>query len=123
MRCIELKAGVDHRISKFVLPVGATVNLDGTALYEAVAAIYIAQVNDYNLSFVDIFTIRLRYYAQCSNSCELLLFFPSSITATMAAVGAAGVPQAGLVTMVIVLQAVGLPVDQIGLILSVDWFL
>ena len=63
MRCIELKAGVDHRISKFVLPVGATVNLDGTALYEAVAAIYIAQVNDYNLSFVDIFTIRLRSHA------------------------------------------------------------
>ncbi|XP_012940306.1 excitatory amino acid transporter 1 [Aplysia californica] len=77
--------------------------MDGTALYEAVAALFIAQVNNRDMNFGQIITI--------------------SITATAASVGAAGVPQAGLVTMVIVLAAVGLPVDDVTLILVVDWFL
>ncbi|XP_049629384.1 excitatory amino acid transporter 3 [Suncus etruscus] len=102
-RCAEEKNRVDKRITRFVLPVGATINMDGTALYEAVAAIFIAQLNDLDLSIGQIITI--------------------SVTATTASIGAAGVPQAGLVTMVIVLSAVGLPAEDVTLIIAVDWFL
>ncbi|XP_067835504.1 excitatory amino acid transporter 1-like, partial [Heptranchias perlo] len=102
-RCLEDNIGLDKRITRFVLPVGATINMDGTALYEALAAIFIAQVNNFDLNFGQILTI--------------------SITATAASIGAAGIPQAGLVTMVIVLTSVGLPTDDITLIIAVDWFL
>nr|XP_034972883.1 excitatory amino acid transporter 1-like [Zootoca vivipara]XP_034972884.1 excitatory amino acid transporter 1-like [Zootoca vivipara]XP_034972885.1 excitatory amino acid transporter 1-like [Zootoca vivipara] len=102
-RCLEENNGVDKRVTRFVLPVGATINMDGTALYEALAAIFIAQVNNYELDFGQILTI--------------------SITATAASIGAAGIPQAGLVTMVIVLTSVGLPTEDITLIMAVDWFL
>ncbi|XP_063770043.1 excitatory amino acid transporter 3 [Pseudophryne corroboree] len=102
-RCAEEKNRVDKRITRFVLPVGATINMDGTALYEAVAAVFIAQLNDMSLDVGQIVTI--------------------SVTATAASVGAAGVPQAGLVTMVIVLSAVGLPADDVTLIIAVDWLL
>ncbi|XP_036289835.1 excitatory amino acid transporter 3 isoform X4 [Pipistrellus kuhlii] len=102
-RCAEENNQVDKRITRFVLPVGATINMDGTALYEAVAAVFIAQLNDMDLSIGQIVTI--------------------SVTATAASIGAAGVPQAGLVTMVIVLSAVGLPTEDVTLIIAVDWFL
>uniref|UniRef100_A0A8C6Y6I7 Amino acid transporter n=1 Tax=Naja naja TaxID=35670 RepID=A0A8C6Y6I7_NAJNA len=102
-RCAEEKNHVDKRITRFVLPVGATINMDGTALYEAVAAVFIAQLNDLELDIGQIVTI--------------------SVTATAASIGAAGVPQAGLVTMVIVLSAVGLPAEDVTLIIAVDWLL
>ncbi|XP_032848126.1 excitatory amino acid transporter 1 [Tyto alba] len=102
-KCLEEINRVDKRVTRFVLPVGATINMDGTALYEALAAIFIAQVNNFDLNFGQIITI--------------------SITATAASIGAAGIPQAGLVTMVIVLTSVGLPTDDITLIIAVDWFL
>ncbi|KAJ0067952.1 hypothetical protein NL108_012674, partial [Boleophthalmus pectinirostris] len=102
-KCLEENNNVDKRVTRFVLPVGATINMDGTALYEALAAIFIAQVNNMDLNFGQILTI--------------------SITATAASIGAAGIPQAGLVTMVIVLTSVGLPTDDITLIIAVDWFL
>ncbi|XP_046905964.1 excitatory amino acid transporter 5-like [Hypomesus transpacificus] len=103
MKCLLENCHVDRQIARFVLPVGATINMDGTALYEAVAAIFIAQVNDYELDFGQLVTI--------------------SITATAASIGAAGIPQAGLVTMVIVLTSVGLPPDDITLIVAIDWVL
>ncbi|XP_012577610.1 PREDICTED: excitatory amino acid transporter 5 isoform X3 [Condylura cristata] len=102
-KCLLENNHIDRRIARFVLPVGATINMDGTALYEAVATIFIAQVNNYELDFGQIITI--------------------SITATAASIGAAGIPQAGLVTMVIVLTSVGLPTDDITLIIAVDWAL
>lgn len=96
-------AKVSDKVGRFVLPLGATINMDGTALYEAVAVIFIAQSYGIDLAGV-----------------ELVIVF---ITATLAAIGAASIPQAGLVTMVIVLQSVGLPMEGIGLILAVDWLL
>jgi len=86
-----------------VLPVGATVNMDGTALYEAVAAIFIAQLNGRELAFGQICTI--------------------SLTATLASIGAASIPSAGLVTMVMVLIAADLPPEDISIIVTVDWLL
>merc|ERR1712209_186467 len=103
MNCLEEKNGVDPRISRFVLPIGATINMDGTALYEAVAALFIAQVRNMSMSVGQIVAI--------------------SITATAASIGAAGIPQAGLVTMVMVLDTVGLPAEDVTLILAVDWLL
>ncbi|MFQ5355482.1 MAG: dicarboxylate/amino acid:cation symporter [Mariprofundaceae bacterium] len=96
-------AEVPESARRFVLPLGATINMDGTALYEAVAVLFIAQAMGIDLSFGQ----------------QLIVL----LTATMAAIGAAGIPEAGLVTMVIVLEAVGLPLEGIGLILAIDWFL
>jgi solute carrier family 1 (high affinity glutamate transporter) protein 1 len=97
------EARVSPKVGRFVLPLGATVNMDGTALYEAVAAVFIAQSYGIELSIMQM----------------VVVFF----TATLASIGAAGIPEAGLVTMVLVLRAVGLPVEGIGLILAIDWLL
>ncbi|CAL1292731.1 unnamed protein product [Larinioides sclopetarius] len=101
--CLEENNNIDPRVSRFCLPIGATINMDGTALYEAVAAIFISQVRGISLSIGSIIAI--------------------SITATAASIGAAGIPQAGLVTMVMVLNVVGLPAEDVTLILVVDWIL
>ncbi|KAF1763875.1 hypothetical protein GCK72_003821 [Caenorhabditis remanei] len=136
-RCLN-KLGIDPRVTKFVLPVGAMVNMqqsqqdpflvsgrnfervvnhrqmgtignrkqkyqDGTALYEATASIFIAQINGLELSIGQLVTV--------------------SITSTLASIGAASIPSAGLVTLLIVLTALDLPADDISLILAVDWFL
>lgn len=94
---------ISARTAGFVLPLGATINMDGTALYEAVAVIFIAQSLGVDLTGAQM----------------VVIFF----TATLAAIGAAGIPEAGLVMMVIVLTAVGLPPEAAALILAVDWFL
>ncbi|MEC9486318.1 MAG: dicarboxylate/amino acid:cation symporter [Prosthecochloris sp.] len=103
IECAEENNGVSPKTAGFVLPMGATINMDGTALYEAVAVIFIAQMNGIALS-----------------GAELGIVF---LTATLAAIGAAGIPEAGLVTMVLVLKAVNLPLEGISLILAIDWFL
>ena len=108
MECAEVRAGVSRRSTEFVLPLGATINMDGTALYEAAAAIFIAQA----YALVDP-TFTLTFDKQVV----------IALTATLAAIGAAGIPEAGLVTMLIVLNAVGLPLELIGLILPIDWLL
>ena len=95
--------GIDKRITRMMLPIGATMNMDGTALYEAVAAIYLAQLRNLPLNFGHILGI--------------------SLTATLASVGAAGIPQAGTVTMIMVLDIIGIPASDIGLILGIDWLL
>jgi len=97
------ESGIDERALNFTIPLGSTVNMNGTALYEAVAALFIAQAYGIDLGVGE----------------QVIIF----LTATLAAIGAAGIPEAGLVTMVIVLQAVGLPLEGVGILLTVDWFL
>jgi len=103
IECAEQNNKVSRKASLFVLPLGATVNMDGTAMYEAVAALFVAQVFQIHLGFEE----------------QVVVF----LTATLAAVGAAGIPEAGLVTLVMVLQSVGLPLEGIGMLLAIDWFL
>jgi len=103
MECAEKNNNVSKKSASFVLPLGATINMDGTALYEAVAVIFIAQVYGIEITGV-----------------MLLVVF---LTATLAAIGAAGIPEAGLVTMIIVLNATGVPLEGIGILLSIDWLL
>ena len=102
MECAR-ENGIDQRAARFVIPLGATINMNGTALYEACAAMFIAQAYGIDLGL----------------GAQGIIF----VTATLAAIGAAGIPEAGLVTMVIVLNAVGLPLEGIGLLLTVDCFL
>ncbi|MFO7524742.1 MAG: dicarboxylate/amino acid:cation symporter [Ignavibacteriaceae bacterium] len=100
MDAVENNSGVPNKITSFVLPLGATVNMDGTALYECVAAIFIAQAYGIELTFIQQMIVVL--------------------TALLASIGAAGIPMAGLVMMSVVLTAVGLPLEGVGLILAVD---
>jgi Na+/H+-dicarboxylate symporter len=97
---VEQKSGVSNKVSSFTLPLGATINMDGTALYELVAVIFIAQAYGHDLSLATQFIIAL--------------------TALLASIGAAGIPMAGMVMMSVVLSAAGLPLEGIGLIISVD---
>jgi len=97
------EAKVSRRVVSFVVPLGATINMNGTALYEAVAAMFIAQTYGIQMGVGETIIVLM--------------------TATLSAIGAAGIPEAGLVTMVIVLKAVDLPIEGISLILVVDWFL
>jgi Na+/H+-dicarboxylate symporter len=100
MQCAEENMGVSNSVSSFVLPLGSTVNMDGTALYQGVAAIFIAQVFGIDLSFGD----------------QAAIVF----SATMASVGAAGVPGAGIVTLAMVLTTVGIPTAGVALVLGMD---
>ncbi len=100
MECAEKKAGVSNKTTSFVIPLGATINMDGTALYECVATIFIAQIYGIHLGM----------------SAQLTII----LTALLVSIGAAGIPMAGLVMMSIILNAVGLPLEGIGLILAVD---
>ena len=103
IECAEENNQISRKSSLFVLPLAATVNMNGTALYESVAAMFIAQMMGIQLGFGE----------------QMIIF----VTATLAGIGAAGIPEAGLVTMVMVLQSVGLPLEGIGMLLSIDWFL
>ena len=100
MNAVENNSGVSNKVTSFVLPLGATVNMDGTALYECVAAMFIAQAYGIDLSFLQ----------------QIIVV----ITALLASIGAAGIPMAGLVMITVILSAVGLPLEGIGLILAVD---
>ena len=100
MECAEDNLGVSNQTVSFVLPLGATVNMDGTALYQGVAAVFIAQVYGMDLTLMDQLTIVL--------------------TATMASIGAAGVPGVGMVTLAMVLTSIGVPTEGVALILGVD---
>ncbi|XP_016532748.1 excitatory amino acid transporter 1-like [Poecilia formosa] len=103
LRCMEENLKMDKQVTRFMLPVGATMNMDGAALYEAVAALFIAQVNDMDFNVGQIIVL--------------------SLVVTAASTGAAGIPQAGMVSMLIVLSSTGLPTEDISLLLMVDWIL
>jgi proton glutamate symport protein len=100
IECVRDNAGVSNRVTSFVLPLGATINMDGTALYECVAAIFIAQAFGLELTFVTQFTILL--------------------IALLTSIGVAGIPAASLVAITIILSAIGLPLEAVGVILAVD---
>ncbi len=100
LESVQREAGVSSRVSGFVLPLGSTVNMDGTALYECVTVIFIAQAYGVSLGFGQ----------------QALLVF----TALLASIGAAGIPMAGAVMLAVVLKAVGLPLEGVGLVLGVD---
>jgi Na+/H+-dicarboxylate symporter len=102
LKCTEAQ-GVSRRAADFVIPLGTTLNMNGTALYEAVAVLFIAQSLGMHLSLVS----------------QIIVL----ITASLAAIGAAAIPEAGLITMVLVTSAVGLPPEGIAMILSIDWLL
>jgi Na+/H+-dicarboxylate symporter len=97
---VEEDLGVEKEVSSFVLPIGATVNMDGTCLYQAVAAVFISQIYDQDLGLSQQLTIVM--------------------TATLASIGSAAVPGAGLVMLVIVLGAIGVPTAGIAFIFAVD---
>ncbi|XP_073673722.1 neutral amino acid transporter B(0) [Garra rufa] len=101
MKCVEENNGVSKHISRFILPIGATVNMDGAACFQCVAAVFIAQLNGIPLDFVQVITIL--------------------VTATASSVGAAGIPAGGVLTLAIILESVGLPTNDLSLILAVDW--
>jgi Na+/H+-dicarboxylate symporter len=100
IKAVEIEDGVSNKIASFTLPLGATVNMNGTALYECVAVMFIAQAYGIDLTIAQ----------------QIIVVF----TALLAAIGSAGIPMAGLVMMAVVLNAVGLPLEGIGLILAVD---
>ncbi len=100
LQAVEDNDGVSNKISSFTLPLGATINMDGTALYECVAAMFIAQAYGIDLSFTQ----------------QIIIVG----TALLASIGAAGIPMAGFVMISVILTAVGLPLEGLGLILAVD---
>nr|CAD2192452.1 unnamed protein product [Meloidogyne enterolobii] len=102
MRCMEENLKIDSRITRFVLPLGSTINMDGNALYEAVAVIFIAQLNNVTLTLTEVITV--------------------SFIATIASLGLNSVP-AGLVSIFVILSTVGLPVKDIPLVITADWLL
>ncbi|XP_069367419.1 excitatory amino acid transporter 1-like isoform X2 [Paralichthys olivaceus] len=103
LHCMEVNHSMDKRVTRFMLPTGATMNMDGAALYEAVAALFIAQIHHMNFGLGQIIVL--------------------SLIVTAASTGAAGIPQAGMVSMVIVLSSAGLPKEDISLLMMVDWIL
>jgi Na+/H+-dicarboxylate symporter len=96
----EQNAGVSNKVSSFTLPLGATINMDGTALYECVAAMFIAQAYGMDMDIMN----------------QIIVV----ITALLASIGAAAIPMAGMVMITVILSAVGLPLEGVGLILAVD---
>jgi len=100
LRCITENLKIDQNLARFVLPVGATLNMDGTAMYEAMAALFVANL--------------------CGAHLGLMAQIVVVLTAMMASIGAPGIPSAGMVTMIMVLQSVGLPAQAVGILIAID---
>lgn len=102
-QCLEENNKVDKRVTRFMLPLGATINMDGTALCQCVATVFIAQLNDIHFNFIEIISVIL--------------------VSTATSIGVASIPSASLITMITVLSTVGLPAENISYIIAVDWLL
>ncbi|XP_044202255.1 excitatory amino acid transporter 3-like [Thunnus albacares] len=102
-QCCEERNNIDRRISRFMLPIGTNVNMDGTALYEVVAAVFIAQLTHINLDLSQLITL--------------------GVTAAVSSIGAAGIPATGAVTTLFVLTAIGLPAKEASILVVVEWLL
>ncbi|KAM7423885.1 hypothetical protein PAMA_000313 [Pampus argenteus] len=103
LQCCEERNNIDRRVSRFMLPIGTNVNMDGTALYEVVAAVFIAQLNNINLDLSQLITL--------------------GVTAAVSSIGAAGIPATGAVTTLFVLTAMGLPAKEASILVVVEWVL
>ncbi|XP_067676493.1 excitatory amino acid transporter-like [Haliotis asinina] len=103
VRCCEDNLKIDRSICRFVLPIGVTINMDGTAIFQVVTVVCIAQLKAIQLNFIDIFIICL-----CT---------------TLTSVGSAGIPGGGFVTLFVIMSAVGLPADDVYFVLPVVWLL
>lgn len=103
MECLEKRNKIEERIVKFTVPIGTTLNMDGTALYEAVAVIFISQIREVPFNFGQLVLV--------------------SITVTAACLGGAGIPQGGLMIMVMILGSLNLPPEDVGLVIAIDWLL
>jgi Na+/H+-dicarboxylate symporter len=100
LRCVQKNLGVSRSVSSFVLPLGATINMDGTALYQGISALFVAQAYGVDLTFANYMTIVL--------------------TSTLASIGTAGVPGAGLIMLSLVLSSVGLPLEGVAIVAGID---
>lgn len=103
MTCVEENNKIDKRVTQFVLPIGATINMDGFCIYLTISAIFMAQLDDISLGIPQVITI--------------------AITSALVSIGASGTPNAGLVFFIMILDAVGLPSEKVSLIYAVDWLL
>ncbi|XP_046570866.1 excitatory amino acid transporter 3-like [Haliotis rubra] len=103
IRCCEEKLKIDKTITRFVLPIGATINMDGAAMFQVITPVYLAQLNRINLDFTQMVTLGL--------------------AATLASIGAAGIPGTGLIITMMVMSSVGLPIKDLFMIMAIDWFL
>lgn len=101
-RCMNDKLRIDQRITRFVLPIGCNINMDGTALFISIASIFIAQMSGMTLGFGELITVLL--------------------TSTAASMSSASVPSAALVLLLVVLTAIDAPVQDVTLLFAVDWF-
>jgi Na+/H+-dicarboxylate symporter len=137
LQCCDENVKIDPRISHFVIPLGTTINMDGTALFVAAASVFIAQMNEVSLAFSDYLTIwydnghdaniiliiNVRHAFRCLFWKLIMLMNFGSIMATGVSIATATTPSASLSLMFIILNAIGFPVQDIGLLFSVDWFL
>ncbi|XP_071113689.1 excitatory amino acid transporter 2-like [Haliotis cracherodii] len=103
IRCCEDNLKINTAITRFVLPIGATINMDGTAIFQVISAVYIAQIRRIPLHFIEIIVL--------------------SLCTVLGSVGVAGVPNSAIMVLMVILSSVGLPVEDISILLAVDWFL
>ena len=121
---MDEKLKIDQRISRFILPIGCSINMDGTALFLSSATIFISQLNSMTLSASEIITVRYEVHLNSKNLLIKLILkkiFFYSLVSTAASMSSASVPSAALVLMLMMLTSIGCPVEDVSLLFAVDW--